>query len=240
VNMPVVEPYAISEPLSTAGRINMNYQIVPFTYINRETGLRAVLKAEKLLSIPDANASLYKTTASPEYAPAASFATTVNRQPLDADATLLQFRQRFAANDIFRSASEICSIDLVPADAPAATRAAPTRNNMDSYWASHKLTGDNTREKPYANIYPRLTTKSNTFTIYTRAQTLKKVKGSTQDIWTEGKDVITGEYRGSQTMERYIDPNDPSIEDYANTATTHTPISTHYKTRVIASKHFAP
>ncbi|MEZ0298733.1 MAG: Verru_Chthon cassette protein A [Candidatus Methylacidiphilales bacterium] len=239
-NMPVVEPYAISEPLSTAGRINMNYQIVPFTYINRETGLRAVLKAEKLLSIPDANASLYKTTASPEYAPAASFATTVNRQPLDADATLLQFRQRFAANDIFRSASEICSIDLVPADAPAATRAAPTRNNMDSYWASHKLTGDNTREKPYANIYPRLTTKSNTFTIYTRAQTLKKVKGSTQDIWTEGKDVITGEYRGSQTMERYIDPNDPSIEDYANTATTHTPISTHYKTRVIASKHFAP
>ncbi len=28
-SMPVVEPYPISEPLSTAGRINMNYQIVP-------------------------------------------------------------------------------------------------------------------------------------------------------------------------------------------------------------------
>ena len=25
-NLPVVEPYAISEPLSTSGRINMNYQ----------------------------------------------------------------------------------------------------------------------------------------------------------------------------------------------------------------------
>ncbi len=36
--MPVVEPYPISEPLSTAGRINMNYQIVPFTYINRDNG----------------------------------------------------------------------------------------------------------------------------------------------------------------------------------------------------------
>ncbi|OYW27750.1 MAG: hypothetical protein B7Z47_06395, partial [Chthoniobacter sp. 12-60-6] len=33
--MPVVEPYAISEPLSIAGRINLNYQIVPFTNITR-------------------------------------------------------------------------------------------------------------------------------------------------------------------------------------------------------------
>ena len=31
-NMPVAESYPISEPLSTAGRVNMNYQIVPFTY----------------------------------------------------------------------------------------------------------------------------------------------------------------------------------------------------------------
>jgi hypothetical protein len=31
--MPVVEPYAISEPLSVAGRVNLNYQIVPFTNI---------------------------------------------------------------------------------------------------------------------------------------------------------------------------------------------------------------
>jgi len=27
--MPVVEPYAISEPFSTAGKVNMNYQIFP-------------------------------------------------------------------------------------------------------------------------------------------------------------------------------------------------------------------
>ncbi len=50
--MPVVEPYAISEPFSTAGKINMNYQIMPFTYITRETGVRAVLAAERMLAIP--------------------------------------------------------------------------------------------------------------------------------------------------------------------------------------------
>ncbi len=31
--MPVVQPYAISDRFSTAGKINMNYQILPFTYM---------------------------------------------------------------------------------------------------------------------------------------------------------------------------------------------------------------
>ena len=39
--MPIVEPYAISDRLSTAGKINMNYQIQPFTYIERSTGIQA-------------------------------------------------------------------------------------------------------------------------------------------------------------------------------------------------------
>ncbi|MEI6536174.1 MAG: Verru_Chthon cassette protein A, partial [Verrucomicrobiaceae bacterium] len=37
--MPVIEPYAISEPFSTAGKINLNYAIAPFSYIRRATGL---------------------------------------------------------------------------------------------------------------------------------------------------------------------------------------------------------
>ncbi|HSI84973.1 MAG TPA: Verru_Chthon cassette protein A, partial [Candidatus Methylacidiphilales bacterium] len=52
-NMPVVEPYAISTPLATAGRINMNHLIVPFTYINRDTGLRAAMKNMKVACIPN-------------------------------------------------------------------------------------------------------------------------------------------------------------------------------------------
>ena len=43
--MPVVEPYGISEPLATSGKINLNYQIAPFTYITRRTGMDAVLKS---------------------------------------------------------------------------------------------------------------------------------------------------------------------------------------------------
>ncbi len=52
--MPVVEPYAISEPFSTAGKINMNYQIVPFTYIDRSTGVKAVLNSELIARVPKA------------------------------------------------------------------------------------------------------------------------------------------------------------------------------------------
>src|SRR5690606_12660623 len=58
--MPIVEPFAISEPFSTAGKVNMNYQIVPFTYLTRSTGLRAVLKSTRMMAIPTADANRYK------------------------------------------------------------------------------------------------------------------------------------------------------------------------------------
>ena len=61
--MPVVQPYVISEPFSTAGKVNMNYQILPFQYIRRATALHAVMKAEKILAIPNRNVDDYKTGA---------------------------------------------------------------------------------------------------------------------------------------------------------------------------------
>ena len=36
--MPVLEPYAISEPLSTAGKVNLNYPIAPFGYVSLGSG----------------------------------------------------------------------------------------------------------------------------------------------------------------------------------------------------------
>ena len=224
-HMPVVEPYAISEPLSTAGRINMNHRIVPFTYINRDTGLRSVLKTEKVIAVPDANATNYKSYTNTR-------TSTALRHDIDLDETLKGFAQRFDAQDIFRSASEICSIHLVPK--------GTTLAGMSTYWNTRKLTGDNSRERPYSGIYPRLTTKSNTFTIYARVQSLTKVKGSTPDIWTEGKDVVNAEYRGYQTIERYVDPKDATLNDYADTVIDAPPISQYYKTRVVASKQFSP
>jgi len=222
-NMPVVEPYAISEPLSTAGRINMNYQIVPFTYINRDTGIRAILKSEKVVAIRNSNVGNYKRN---------YFSQNV-RLDVNADETLKGFLNRFDAKDIFRSPSEICSLSIVPQETGI------TYATMSTYWNDKQLTGDNSRERPYVTIYPRLTTQSNSFTVHFRAQALKKVTGTAPAIWDENKDLVTGEFRGSETLERYIDPNNTAIPDYVDPSVT-TPISSFYKFRVVQAKQFAP
>ncbi len=254
-NMPVVEPYAISSPLATSGRINMNYQIVPFTYINRDTGLRAAMKNQMVTAIPTSGITrykLYQNVAGGYSGNALNGLTSSIRYTINLDSTLSQFLQRFySTSDIFHSASEICDIDLVPNDATAATSTylttlPITRSNMDKYWTANSLTGDNLRELPYADLYPLLTTKSNTFTVHYRVQTLKQLTGQNADPtqWREGTDVIVGESRGSQTIERYVDPS-ATVPDYATSinSTTFppaTPLNSFYKFRVISSHQFAP
>ncbi len=49
--MPVVEPYAISQPFTTAGKINLNYQIQPFTSITRATGIYSLMKSTKFVAM---------------------------------------------------------------------------------------------------------------------------------------------------------------------------------------------
>jgi hypothetical protein len=119
---------------------------------------------------------------------------------------------------------------------------------MAKYWADHALTGDNSRERPYADIYPRLTTKSNTYTIHMRVQTLQKLNSDADmqpnsppgQTWTEGSDVITGEYRGSETIERFVDPSNSNIPDYVTAGLTASPIGQFYRFRVVNAKQFAP
>jgi uncharacterized protein (TIGR02600 family) len=275
-HMPVVEPYAISEPLSTAGRINMNYLIVPFTYINRDTGVRSVLQSQQMLAIPSnttvsgayttnqgAYSLAYKQQLSHQLSPnfiGSNNTASTYRFSINPDTTLQGFQARFNGSspvagsggtgtpDIFRSASEICSLDLIPVDTGAAY------GQMKAYWQTHALTGDNSRERPYANIYPLLTTKSNVYTIHFRVQTLKKINrpgAAFQPTWVEGTDVITGEYRGSQTIERYVDPNDPGLllpgADYAtqlvgaSTMPAFSPsLPSLYKIRTVSTRQFAP
>jgi ABC-type sugar transport system ATPase subunit len=60
--MPVVEPYAISEPLSTAGKVNMNYQMIPFTHIRRATALHAVMKGEVFAALPNVDHNRARST----------------------------------------------------------------------------------------------------------------------------------------------------------------------------------
>lgn len=235
-SMPIVEPYPISEPLSTAGRINMNFQIAPFSYINRDTALRAVFKSEKVIAVADSDVSRYKSHSGNKV-------LKPTRYPINAEETLKGFTSRFNSGQIFRSASEICGISLVPND-PNDTNA--TYAGMSAYWQTHRPTGDNSREHPYATIYPRLTTKSNTYTVHFRVQTLKKVPTTDPSSWIGGKDVVTSEYRGSQVIERYIDPADPRIPDYASSAvytstdpTVNPSLDSFYKFRVLSSKRFS-
>ena len=45
---------------------------------------------------------------------------------------------------------------------------------MVQFWQTHRQTGDNVKERPYANLYPRLTTRSNTYRVHVVAQSLRK------------------------------------------------------------------
>ncbi|MGI8603815.1 MAG: Verru_Chthon cassette protein A [Verrucomicrobiales bacterium] len=207
--MPIVQPstaidwaqlertWTASDAFSTEGRINLNYQIVPFTHIRRATALHAVLKAQKLLAIPDSAAATYKTGAGDQ----------PWRHFIDAEQTLRQWEAKFESGEVFRHPSEICEQWLVPE--------GETLENMPSFWAAHRLTGDNTKERPYANIYPHLTTRSNTFEVHVIAETIAHAEASAPDQFTPGIDFITGHTQRKITVEARIDPQDPRLPDFA-------------------------
>lgn len=226
--MPVAEPYAISEPFSTAGKVNLNYQIIPFTYITRNTALRSVLASEKVAAVPLTAASVYKTVAQ-------SANARIDLNLSDTNGTLRQFKEKFANNDIFKSASEICDIYFVPSNKNWISDSAA---QSDWYGSDYAMVGDNTRERPYADVYSRITTKSNVYTVYYTVQVLKNPT-TTPSQWDEDKCTVAGEYRGATTLERYIDPNNTSIPDYA-TDTSSTNLETYYKWRVVSDTQFAP
>ena len=254
--MPIVEPYAISEPFSTAGKVNMNYQIMPFTYVFRNTGVRAVLKATRMMAIPTARAINYKYDVNSGQSVGAGYPPDFRYliNPDEENGTLAGFEQRFASGDIFRSASEICDIYLVPGKNVDGSNppGSPTYDTMASWWLGSstsspdgfKLTGDNVREGPYGHIYPRLTTKSNTFTVHVQAQSIAKSRVTPADEFIEGKDQITGEFRGSFLIERYLDPNSDSlVKADGKTATDELDsegMVGPYKFRVVSTKKFAP
>jgi uncharacterized protein (TIGR02600 family) len=243
--MPVVEPYAISEPFSTAGKINMNYQIMPFTYIERSTGIQAVLVNERLGAVPNAHAAKHKVSSPfrrtfwPNSIESEVRTVGSTRRPLNLPAIMRQFQRRFDSTNIFRSASEICSIHMIP------TGEDPEPGSEDSwaatFWANHRLTGENIRERIYTTVYPRVTTKSNTFTVHMRAQALKQAPGGNPAVWDETRGSVAGDYRGSTTLERFIDPNNASIPDYAGGfGAGVAPLDSFYRWRVVQNRQFAP
>lgn len=218
--VPTVEPYAMSGPLTASGRVNLNYEMVPFTGMVRTTALRAALKSTKILAIPTGDAAFYKK---------GSPVPTTYYHPISAEETLKGFDQRFGEGDVYRAAAEICRLELVPA--------GETVGRMTAWWQAHQLTGDNSREMPYNHLYPLLTTQSNGYQVHCRAQSLIKAAGSDPQIWEEGRDVVSGEYRVSSLIERWIDPNDTRLQKVDVFSKSLTP---YYRFRVVSTSPFVP
>ena len=231
--MPVVEPYSISEPFSTKGTINLNQQIFPFMYIQRTTALHALLRGERMAAIPNTAAEKYKNVNATNGEPAASQDNTY-RHFINAKETIKQIIKRYEqgldsegtdgfplAFNVFRSASEICELWLVPEyEGATPVNLQSVIGTVDAqsgeakgFWADHKLTGDNLRERPYANIYPRVTVRSNVFKLHMVAQTLQKAASQDVKRFDSTKDVITAEWRGSCMIERSIDPRDTALNN---------------------------
>jgi uncharacterized protein (TIGR02600 family) len=277
--MPVVEPYAISEPFSTAGKVNLNWQIAPFSYIKRSTALRGVLYPEKIIAVPTRNAYLFSlnpdgttpidpsnpsSNISPLYTTVLDNANSVfnYRYNIDRDATMTLFEKRFTDNAPFLTASQICEMPLVPkpenvsgsglvpasrnpfsiSSKPPLTAnatASQVTTYVNDFWADTTLggagTADNLRERPYTTIYPRVTVKSNTYTVHLRVQSLKKRPGSDPQTFDQTKDTVTSEYRGSFLIERFLDPNASNF-----TITDANSTLGPYKFRVVNTKQFSP
>ena len=231
---PVVEPYPISEPFSTAGKVNLNYRIVPFDYIRRSTALRGALYSVRVTAVPSqsgspvgsANYGLYKigqSSNATKLPDGSNLPLTQNfRIPLNRDMTIQSFDGLYDAavansnpnSGFFKSATQLCERWLYPNVGSNISYSGPASEatTMQTWWQQNgDLTGDNEREKPYVDLYPRITTKSNTYTVHMKVQTLRQLPHPTDAgylTWTEGKDNVLAEYRGSTTIERYIDPAD--------------------------------
>ena len=254
--MPVVEPFAISEPLSSMGKVNLNARLAPFgyakdkttgrSYIERNTGLHAVLKGMK---------QFIAANDTPESGHAEKPLTGVTnnvefRFDIDPYTTIDKaITPRFDAggNGFFKCASEICEIDLLLAAGQTKTFTDPTPAARKTFWEANSMTGDNARERPYAMIYPRLTTKSNVYTVHVWAQSLLKNPNSSSTQWQkfdENFDRVTGEYRGSTTIERFLDSNDPALvpagggAPYDAVDANAKGLDPYYRFRILSSKRF--
>jgi len=258
--MPVVEPYAISEPFSSAGKVNLNWQIAPFSYIKRSTALRGVLYPEKITAVPTLNAYLFFLNPdgnNGQWAPDDNHDRFNYRYNIDRDATMTLFEDRFSTNGVFLTASQICEMPLVPKPeivsasglVPASrspfqtalatnATAATVTTYVNNFWANTTLggagTADNLRERPYTMIYPRVTVKSNTFQIHMKVQAIQKSPRTAANKMEQG-DAIVATYQGSSIVERYLDTTLATFDPTDPNAQLGP-----YRFRVVNSKQFNP
>jgi Tfp pilus assembly protein PilX len=237
--MPVVAPYAISTPMATAGKVNLNFQIAPFAYITRATALQSVLSSEYVISASDSMLATYSYKSQNYNKAQMRFPIYLNEGDLEPGATpnstWRQFVSKFQGGQIFESASEICDVYLVPQGQTWTSGSA-----AQAYWQTMNATGDNSRERPYNGLYSRLTTKSNTYTVHVRAQALASGGNITPNVWNESPSHILSEYRGSYVLNRYIDPGDTThpLPDFVTNPSLS--LDAYYKYRILETRRFLP
>lgn len=278
--MPVVEPYAISEPGSTMGKINLNYRMAPFQHIHRSTALHGVMKSEALTAVAHADANYYLRR--PRAAPTGKGETWFAKEhvenvydirgkqvnvgrlfwhrKVDTEATLKLFEERFRSGFAFISPAQICEMHLLPKRMDSSDVRVPepwpdnfkdllkvgAPNGITKFWEDHAITAENLKERPYTNMYPRLTTRSNTFQVHVRSQVVRKARSTDPETFDSTKDSVTAEYRGSVVVERYLDLNQPQLAagstlDYAGANPLSKPtLDSLHRFRVIAQKRFDP
>ncbi len=289
--MPIVEPYAITDSYSTAGKINLNYQIVPFTYIRRATAVYAAMKGEMITAYSsvdtdprkgfaqdpsDTNTVIYKKIKDVNPIPPDLWNEVTDKvywhREIDVEQTVKQLDERFAFQGnpaapgsvgLMLAPSQVCELHLIP-KIPAGTARAgklnvpaeplmsgmdqrTRKNTMRTYWQHNDLTGDNTRERPYANLYQKFTTRSNTFRVYFTAQTLRKARSLLPSHVDTRRDTVTSEFRGSALLVRYLDFSPAGTatlgaSDYGNgdSLSGRKSLESFYHYRVIEMKQFSP
>jgi hypothetical protein len=103
-----------------------------------------------------------------------------------------------------------------------------------------EATGDNTRESPYGQLYPRLCTRSNVFKVHYRVQVLQKAASTQPAVWDEVRDRIGADYRGEAVIERYLDPRRTGMIDFATSPGVTQTLFDYHDYRVVGRKQFAP
>ncbi len=118
---------------------------------------------------------------------------------------------------------------------------------MRDFWKSYALTGDNSKERTYTNLYSRLTTKSNVYQTHMIVEAIQKVRSTAHDVFDPERDKVTGRWRGSAVIERNIDPGKikpgpDSVPDYfADSRFSRLPsMEEFYNYRVLNVKQFNP
>jgi uncharacterized protein (TIGR02600 family) len=255
--MPAVEPAGVTDNWATEGKVNMNYQIMPFSWIKRRTAMHGALEGVRMTAIPTTSLTSDTTSHYKHIEASGSGRTGSNldfQYAVNIPATLQQFDQKFDRDgQVFITPSEICDVFLVPQQLPGrnygGAPSPPTAaSGMMEWWEGNQgdaddafeATGDNTREAPYAQLHPRLSTRSNVFKVHYRVQALQKAASTAPNRWDESKDRVTAEYRGESVVERYLDPDRVDITDFATNPSSGQTLDEYYDYRIMGRKQFAP